>query len=93
MRAENPAIYKGETHNLPSDQDHSLMAFFRRSGNHIVLVLLNVSKQNRLPIHIHHDWLKGNFRNVFSELSFQFSHSEKFELQAGEYLVYEKITD
>jgi hypothetical protein len=67
------------------------MAFFRRSGNHIVLVLLNVSTQSRLKIHVHHEWLKGDFRNIFSGLVFHFNHKEAFELQAGEYLVYEKI--
>jgi glycosidase len=93
LRIRNAAIYKGETHILPSDQDHSLMAFFRRSGKEIVLVLLNVSKHNRLRISIDHDWLKGSFRNVFSDLIFQFKQAESFELQAGEYLVYEKIID
>lgn len=93
LRMRNAAIYKGETHILPSDQDHSLMAFFRRSGKEIVLVLLNVSKHNRLRISIDHDWLKGSFRNVFSDLIFQFKQAESFELQAGEYLVYEKIID
>ncbi|MFN7015273.1 MAG: hypothetical protein ACK4ON_13490, partial [Bacteroidia bacterium] len=62
-----------------------------RSGNHIVLVLLNVSAHNRLTIHVHHDWLKGEFRNIFSGLAFHFNLKETFELQAGEYLVYEKI--
>jgi len=91
LRANNPAINKGESFILPSDKDNELMAFFRRSGNHIVLVLLNVSTNSRLKIHVHHEWLKGDFRNIFSGLAFHFNHQEEFELQAGEYLVYEKV--
>ena len=49
------------------------------------------TSHNRLRIHVHHDWLKGEFRNIFSGLSFHFHEKEEFELQAGEYLVYEKI--
>ncbi|TAH08157.1 MAG: 1,4-alpha-glucan branching protein [Sphingobacteriia bacterium] len=91
LRNRNESITIGESFILPSDHSNELMAFFRRRGDCLVMVLLNVSNQNRLQIHIDHEWLKGTFRNVFSNLEFQFEQKASFELQAGEYIVYERI--
>ncbi len=91
LRINNEAIVLGESFILPSDHSNELMAFFRRSGENLVLILLNLSKKDRLQIHVDHEWLKGNFKNIFSNLQFQFERNTIFELQAGEYIVYEKI--
>lgn len=91
LRISNDAITIGESFILPSDHSNELMAFFRRRGENIVLVLLNVSEKDRLQINVDHEWLNGNFRNIFSNLEFQFEQKASFELQAGEYIVYEKI--
>lgn len=91
LRKRNAAIREGETFILPSQNDDKLMAFFRRKDNQVVLVILNVSTADRLQIEVNHNWLKGRFRNLFSAMEFTFATVEKFELQAGEYIVYEKI--
>jgi hypothetical protein len=44
-----------------------------------------------LAFEISHPLLEGNFQQIFSGLFFSFSGKEKFELQAGEYLVYQLI--
>jgi hypothetical protein len=54
-------------------------------------VLLNISEHNRLAFEISHPLLSGTFEQIFSGLFFSFSGKEKFELQAGEYLVYQLI--
>lgn len=87
----NQAIAEGETFNLPTNNDDSLLAFMRKSGDDAVLVILNLSDKNRLKIQVNHGWLKGQFENVFSGLAFQFNPGEEFELQAGEFIVYKKI--
>jgi len=91
LRKKNKAITEGETFVLPSENDNQLMAFLRKKDEQVVLVLLNVSQQDRLHITISNDWLKGTFANIFSRLSFVFNGTETFELQAGEYVVYEKV--
>jgi glycosidase len=91
LRINNDAITMGESFILPSDHGNELMAFFRRKADDLVLVLLNVSEKDRLQIQVDHEWLNGNFRNIFSNLEFQFDRKASFELQAGEYIVYEKI--
>ncbi len=93
LRKKNSAIHNGESFILPSDKDNELMAYFRKKEKDLVLVLLNVSSQNRLQITVQHEWLHGRFRNIFSGLEFSFQNQESFELQAGEYLVYERIAD
>jgi glycosidase len=91
LRKTNEAISIGESFILPSNHDNELMAYLRRRGENIVLVLLNVSLKNKLNIHVHHDWLSGKFRSVFSNLEFDFKIKADFELQAGEFIVYEKV--
>jgi glycosidase len=88
---KNKAISEGETFILPSENDGELMAYLRKKENDTVLVILNVSKLDRLRINVENGWLQGKFRNVFSGLEFTFSGNELFELQAGEFLVYVKI--
>jgi glycosidase len=90
LRKRNKAITEGETFILPSQYDGQLMAFLRKKEEQVVLVLLNISTQDRLHITIENNWLTGNFFNIFSGLHFSFSGNETFELQAGEFMVYEK---
>jgi hypothetical protein len=49
------------------------MAYLRKKDNDVVLVILNVSKLERLKINVVNSWLKGKFRNVFSGMEFSFS--------------------
>lgn len=90
LRKQNKAITAGETFILPSDHSEQLMAYLRKKDNAVVLVLLNLSADNKLKISVTHDWLNGSFTNLFSEMTFVFGGAETFELQAGEYMVYVK---
>jgi glycosidase len=91
LRKRNNAITEGEIFILPSKNDNQLMAYLRRKNENTVLVVLNVSAQDRLQVDVEHEWLKGNFRNIFSGLEFVFDGKGSFELQAGEYIVYERV--
>ncbi|MBS1628043.1 MAG: alpha-glucosidase C-terminal domain-containing protein [Bacteroidetes bacterium] len=82
------AIAAGETFNLPAS--NNCMAYIRKKEEEIVLVILNLSNQDRVKLTISHQWLQGNFINIFSQLIYSFNVNETFELQAGEYLVYAK---
>ncbi len=91
LRKDNKAISEGETFILPSQNGDQLMTYLRRKENDVVLVLLNLSNEDRIKITVDNPWFTGRFRNVFSGLVFTFNGPETFELQAGEYVVYEKI--
>ena len=89
LRKRNKAITEGETFILPV-AGNQLMAYIRKNGQDLVLVILNLSQDNRVQVTVDHSWLSGNFRNLFSGLVFPFAQTAQFELQAGEYIVYEK---
>jgi hypothetical protein len=54
-------------------------------------VILNLSKQDRAKLYIENEWLKGNFKSIFSGINYQFGRIETFELLSGDYLVYQSI--
>jgi len=91
LRARNTAIREGELFILPSQQDDKVLLFFRRHNEQVVLILLNVSNESRVQVSVEHPWLPGKYRQLFSQLEFDFGVKENFELQSGEYLVYEKL--
>ena len=91
LRAQNEAVVLGQSQMLQTPYSHSIIGFIKKHQNNVVLVLLNISEHNRLAFEISHPFLEGNFQQIFSGLFFSFSGKEKFELQAGEYLVYQLI--
>ncbi|MCX6335680.1 MAG: alpha-glucosidase C-terminal domain-containing protein, partial [Bacteroidetes bacterium] len=90
LRKNSKAIQLGETFILPSENSNEIFAFLRKKDTEIVLVILNISTKNNLSIQVNHEWLSGAFISIFSELTFSLLPGEKFELMAGEYLVYRK---
>ena len=91
LRANNDAVVLGQPQMLQTPYPESIIGFIKKHQNNVVLVLLNISEQHRLAFEISHPLLQGNFEQIFSGLQFTFSNTQKFELQAGEYLVYQLI--
>jgi glycosidase len=91
LRANNDAVVLGPPQMLQTPYPESVIGFIKKHQNNVVLVLLNISEQHRLAFEISHPLLQGNFEQIFSGLQFTFSNTQKFELQAGEYLVYQLI--
>lgn len=91
LRIQNDAVVLGQPQMLQTTYPNCIIGFIKKHQNNVVLVLLNISEQNRLAFEISHPLLEGNFEQIFSGLQFSFSGKEKFELQAGEYLVYQLI--
>jgi glycosidase len=91
LRTQNEAVVFGQNQMLQTPYPNSIVAFIKKHQNNVVLVLLNISEHNRLAFEISHPLLSGTFEQIFSGLRFSFSSKEKFELQAGEYLVYQLI--
>jgi glycosidase len=83
------AIGMGETFILPTE--NNVMAYLRKYNNDVVLVMLNLSKHDRVHICVKHQWLKGMFNNVFSGMQFSFNEEASFELMKGDYLVYKSF--
>lgn len=84
---KSKAIAEGEMFNLPTNHEH-VMAFLRKKELEVVLVILNFCGEGKIKIQVNHEWLNGNFSNVFSGLKYTLKQNEIFELQGYEYLVY-----
>lgn len=83
-------VNDGESFNLPTN-DPNVMAFVRKKDDDVLLVLLNFSSDEKIKITIEHDWIAGEFENIFSGLQYKFNSKEEFELMDYDYLVYKKI--
>ncbi len=83
------AISLGETFILPTE--NNVMAFLRKHNDNVVLVMLNLSKHDRVKLTVNHSWIKGIFNNVFSGMQFHFAQENTFELMGGDYLVYKNF--
>jgi hypothetical protein len=70
-------------------QTDGVMAYLRQDAASTVFVLLNLSNQHH-KVEIAHEKLNGEFKNVFSGLSFNFNHTVPFELLPGDFFVYVK---
>ncbi len=94
LRANNPALRSGDssvqTFRLKTTDPEKVFAFLRRKGNREVLVVLNLSAQKDLHFEITDPKVTGIYKNVFSGAANDFTAERSFEMQAWEYLVYEK---
>ena len=87
LRKQYSCLVEGDSFNLPT-QSNEVMAFLRYD-HQIILVVLNFSHQLQ-KIELEHEFLKGQFLNAFSGLSFAFNKQVSFELMPGDYFVYVK---
>jgi glycosidase len=94
LHSNNPALRAGdpsaETYILKTTNPENIVAYLRKKGNHEVLVVLNFSVTNQLHFEIVDDHLSGDFKNIFSGVSINFSASKHLQMQAWEYFVFQK---
>jgi len=94
LRKNNPALKAGcaavQTQRLHTDANQFVFAFLRKNTatQNEVLVVLNLSDQDKPLVHLTDGNLQGTFTNVFSNAVKDFTHEKHFALQPWEYLVY-----
>ncbi len=87
LRAGDPAV---QTFRIKTNDPQHVFAYLRKNNSKEVLVVLNLSGQDHLHFDILDDKVTGSFKNVFSGASNDFTREKSFEMQAWEYLLYEK---
>ena len=95
LRKNNAALRAGEgsqTYRLKTAADQFVFAFLRKSDRNEVLVLLNLSDQEKPFFDITDDLLSGSFINILSDNESNFTEKKHFALRPWEYLVYAKDT-
>ena len=91
LRKENPALQAGEksqTYRLKTAADQFVFAYLRKAGSDEVLVVMNLSDQEKSFFEIEDERLSGAFTNIISENSSDFTQEKFFALRPWEYLVY-----
>lgn len=88
LKLSNAALHETRNINvLPTELNENIFAFIRCTNNSKVLVVLNVSNADRLQFKLTHPLLEGNFKHLFSDITYKLGAVQSFELQAWEYLV------
>jgi alpha-amylase len=94
LHADNPALRGGDptvqTFRIKTSDSKNIFAYMRKKDDKEVLVVLNLSAENNLPVEITDEMVKGLFKNVFSGGDKDFTKERKLSMKAWEYLVYEK---
>ena len=95
LHTNNPALRGGDDNAktiwLKTTDDEHVFAYLRKNGEHEVLVVLNLSSLSNLRFDINYSELSGKFKNVFDGNEKDFRTEKTFEMQAWEWLVFEKI--
>jgi alpha-amylase len=90
----HPALRAGDTQVttflLKTDAGNFVLAYLRKKATHELLVVLNLSKEDKPLISINDAHLTGVFNNYFSGNERDFSHEKYFALRPWEYQVYVK---
>ena len=73
---------------IHTNEEENIFAYLLANNTHKVLVLLNLSPNNRIKFTAEHSRLSGKYKSLFSGFFYEFKNREHFELQSGEYGVY-----
>lgn len=76
---------------LSSEKDEFCFAYIKQSKTELLLIILNLSKQDRIKFSLSNSLISGSFLNFFSEIKHHFNCNENFELMAGDFLVFRKL--
>lgn len=94
LHAQHPALRGGDptvlTLRIRSTDDAHVFIFLRRQGTKEVLVILNLGYTPKITVAIIDEEVGGEFKNVFTGSTHDFSKQRSFEMDAWDYLLFEK---
>ena len=94
LHRHHPALRGGDekvkTFRLKTSNDDKVFAFLRKNEEREILVVLNLSHDGPFSFSFENENLTGSFKNVFTNQAEDFSNNKIIEMQAWQYLVYEK---
>jgi alpha-amylase len=93
LRKNNPALKAGDITSairLTTNANHFIFSFLRKFEGREVLVVLNLSGDDKPFVQITDDALSGHFTNIFSYAVKDFTNEKYFALRPWEYQVYSK---
>ncbi|HJU45197.1 MAG TPA: alpha-amylase family glycosyl hydrolase, partial [Chitinophagaceae bacterium] len=91
LRKTNPALKAGDAEAAPvrllNNASHFVFVFFRKKGSNRLLVLLNLSNENKPLVHLGDPTAYGEYRNIFTGSAMRVDENTYFSLAPWEYLV------
>lgn len=93
LHENHPALHaagENETIKLSTTADDCVFAYLRKKQHKEVLVVMNLSKKDRVKFKLMNDDVTGTFTSAFSGIVNDFTNDKSFELQAWEFLIYVK---
>ncbi len=94
LHSTHPALRAGDenvkTTRLKTSDDDHVFVFLRKKGEREVLVILNLSPNNKIHFAILDKLVEGKFKEVFTQHSIDISKDLLFEMNAWDYKVFEK---
>ncbi|MES1219275.1 MAG: alpha-amylase family glycosyl hydrolase [Bacteroidota bacterium] len=94
LHSNNPALRAGDPHaqtlHISTNDNEHVFAYLRKNGDKEVLVILNLSGESKPHLKINDSKVTGNYKNVFTGTTDNFSTEKILPLNAWDYLVYEK---
>lgn len=91
LRKTNPALCAGDTETIPirllTNANHFVLAYYRKKADSKVLVLLNLSNEDKPLVHLSEPTAYGNYRNIFTGTELIVKEDTYFYLNPGEFLV------
>jgi alpha-amylase len=96
LRKRNSALWAGDPNNQlvsvnTTDENKTVLGFISKSNKDAVLVIVNLSGKSMIKFRLIDLVETGTYRSIWSGFSLDIDEETDFELQAWEYLVYEKI--
>jgi len=89
LKRNNKALHMtADLVELVTGADDKVLAYLLMKAVYKVLVVLNLSPENKVWCTVTHEQLNGTYYNLFSGIHHSLNETEKFELQAWEYIVY-----
>lgn len=89
LRSRNPALAAASDYQrISTANDEAIFAYVRKKGNHLVLVVLNLSPQPQ-NFTIKKSEVYGKAINIFTKQKVKLSMNHVYSMQPWDYLVYE----
>jgi glycosidase len=89
LRSNNKALHKeGEIFELATGHGDKIFAYMLVKDHYKILVLLNLSAEDKMQCNVTHEQLNGVYKNLSSGLEYTLHNTETFELQHWEHIVY-----
>ena len=94
LHSHHPALHAADesikTIRISTSQNDQIFSFVRKKEEREVLVFLNLSPNDGLQFEIKDGNVSGNYKEIFSGASNDFTKNRSLQMKAWDYLLYEK---